>query len=140
MKKLIETPGKNPFRVPENYFDDVNRKIISAASGFETEAKKISLFRRIKPYLAIAAFVSGFILISYTAFKLFGPTGIVTGSPQVSIQEYSESYLNDIDITTLEERGAAFLLSDKELEFDNTDIIDYLLLENIDIYEIYEHL
>jgi hypothetical protein len=33
MKKLNETPGKNPFKVPENYFEEVNRKILSETAG-----------------------------------------------------------------------------------------------------------
>jgi len=28
MNKLNEIPEKNPFKVPDNYFEEVNRKII----------------------------------------------------------------------------------------------------------------
>ena len=37
MKKLNDIDKKNPFKVPDNYFEDVNRKIISATSGVEEE-------------------------------------------------------------------------------------------------------
>ncbi len=36
MKPTENIPGKNPFKVPENYFEEVNRKIISATAGTET--------------------------------------------------------------------------------------------------------
>ena len=42
MKKLNEIPGKNPFKVPENYFEEVNRKILSVTSGNDHEVKKSS--------------------------------------------------------------------------------------------------
>jgi hypothetical protein len=111
MEKLNETSGKNPFKIPENYFNEVNRKIISASSGYNTEAKKVSLYDKVKPYLAIAAFVSGLILISYTALKLLRSNDVNDRVPQISMQEFSESYLNDIEIITLEESGAALIQS-----------------------------
>ena len=70
MQKLNEIPDKNPFKVPENYFEEVNRKIISATSGQEQEVKKIGLYNRFRPSFLIAASVTGFILLSYTAIKL----------------------------------------------------------------------
>ena len=102
--------------------------------------KKSSLYGKIKPYLAVAAFVSGFILISYTTLRLFrsdDPDNVV---PQISLQEFSDSYLNDIDLNTLEESGAAFLISDEIPDVSKSEIIDYLLKDNININEIYEQL
>ena len=32
MNKLNDIAGKNPFKVPENYFEEVNKRIISANS------------------------------------------------------------------------------------------------------------
>lgn len=138
MEKLNETSGKNPFKIPENYFNEVNRKIISASSGYNTEAKKVNMYDKIKPYLAIAAFVSGLILISYTALKLLRSNDVNDRVPQISMQEFSESYLNDIEIITLEESGAALLQSEEVPYINHSDIIDYLLLENIPVNEIYE--
>lgn len=138
MEKLNETQGKGPFRVPENYFAEVNRRIISATSGNGTAAKKLSLYRRLKPYLTIAAFVSGFILISYSTLKYFSSKDLDDRIPRITLQEFSDSYLNDIDLRTLEESGAALLLSAEEQDISNSDIIDYLLNENVSINDIYE--
>lgn len=54
------------------------------------------------------------------------------------MQEFSESYLNDIEIITLEESGAALIQSEEVPYINHSDIIDYLLLENIPVNEIYE--
>lgn len=136
MEKLSETYSKRPFKIPDNYFDDVNRKIIAATSG--NEAKKVSLYGRIKPYLAIAATVSGVIIITYTALTLFRSNNTDNIMPEISLQEFSESYLNDIDINALEENSEAILLTESYREISSPEIIDYLLLENIDVNEIYE--
>ncbi len=73
MKNMNKIAGKNPFKIPENYFEDVNRKIISATAGNDKEVKKISLYRRLRPYVAIAASVAGFLLLSYVTLKLLTP-------------------------------------------------------------------
>ena len=44
MQKLNEIPDKNPFKVPENYFEEVNRKIISATTGDNQYVKKVGFY------------------------------------------------------------------------------------------------
>jgi hypothetical protein len=138
MKNLNETTVKSPFKVPENYFEEVNRKIISATSGKEAELKKVSLFKMLKPYLAAAAVISGLIILSYSSLKLINSNNTVDKVPQISLQEFSETYLNDIDINTLEEIASSYPVSNERDEISNSDIIDYLIYDNIDIDEIYE--
>jgi hypothetical protein len=140
MQKLNEIPDKNPFKVPENYFEEVNRKIISATSGYNREVKKIGLYNRFRPYFLIAASVTGFILLSYTAVKLLTPERINSHISEVLYEESPEAYINDIDILTLEESAASLVLFEEGPEVNKTDIIDYLLLENIEINDIYERL
>ena len=140
MQKLNNIPDKNPFKVPEKYFEEVNRKIISATSGVDNEVKVVNTYRRLRTYLLIAASVTGFILISYTAIRLFTSDKI---SPQVSEVQYNmnpDSYLNDIDISSLEEKASSIVFSEERPEVSNNDIIEYLLLENIEINDIYEKL
>jgi hypothetical protein len=48
--------------------------------------------------------------------------------------------MNDIDIQSLEENAASLVLPEEAPEVNKTDIIDYLLLENIEINDIYEQL
>ncbi len=140
MQKLNDIPDKNPFKVPDNYFEEVNRKIISVTSGFDQEVKVVSTYNRFRTYFLIAASVTGFILISFAAIKLLTPDKL---NPQVSEVLYDvnpDSYLNDIDISSLEEKASTLVLSEEGPEVSKKDIIDYLLLENIELNDIYEQL
>lgn len=140
MQKLNDIPDKNPFKVPDNYFEEVNRKIISATTGFDLEVDKVSIFKRFRTTLLIAASVAGFIIISYSIIRLQSHDNL---NPQVSefLNEVSpDSYINDLDLSSLEENASTLVLSEESPGVSKTDIIDYLLLENIQINEIYEQL
>jgi hypothetical protein len=140
MKKLSEIPGKNPFKIPENYFEEVNRKIISATTGINEESKKISLYKSLRPYLAIAASVAVLIVAGYFAVRLLSPVKTSTSVSEVLNSDYSETYFDDIDISTLEESAASVDLYDEMPDISNKEIIDYLLLDDIEISDIYDHL
>ena len=139
MKTLNEIPNKNPFKVPENYFEDVNRKIISAAAGIQPGENRKGTLRWLRPLLAVAASIAVFIVLSYTAMKIFRPE---TGSilPDVLTKEFKESCLNDIDTQTLEQYTDPSFLNEGASDLTTNEIIDYLLVENIDINDIYERL
>ena len=86
----------------------------------------------------IAASVTGFIILSYSAIKLFAPEKQNTQIAEFLYEDYPEMYINDIDILSLEESAASLDLFEELPEVNNSDIIDYLLLENIEINDIYE--
>jgi hypothetical protein len=140
MNKLTEIPGKSPFKVPDNYFEEVNRKIISVTSGSNDKGIKNNIYSRLKPYFLIAASVTGFILISYMGIKFLVPDRKNTQLAEIITDGYPEMYLNDIDISTLEENIEPMALSIDESAFTRKDIIDYLLLDNIEINDIYAQL
>jgi hypothetical protein len=140
MKKFKDIPDKNPFKVPDNYFEEVNRKIISATVGIEQETKKISMYNRFRPYLLIAASVTGLILITYSALTVFNNN---RNSNKLSESYYNEDYqlyLNELDIATLEDNTASLIQLEEGPDVSKSEIIDYLLQENIEIEEIYEQL
>lgn len=140
MQKLNEKPVKSPFRVPENYFDEVNRKLISAATGKDLDVRQPSIPNRLRSYLLIAASVAGFILLSYAAVKLLTDGNVKFSSNEISLKVTSEQDIYDIDISTIEDKSASLLFSDEGPDVSKTDIIDYLLQEDIELNEIYEQL
>jgi hypothetical protein len=140
MNKLSDIPEKNPFKVPDNYFEEVNRKIISATSGFEEEVRKVSFYSRFRTRLLVAASVAGFILISYTAIKLLIPDNKKTQVSEVLSEINPDSYINDIDISSLEEESASLIAPEAGPDVSKKDIIDYLLFENVELSDIYEQL
>jgi hypothetical protein len=140
MKELKDISKQNPFKIPENYFEEVNRKILSETAGYDSGVQKKSIIRRLRPYLAVAASIAVLIVFSYTAIHLFNPSELSSQLPAITLSEFTDNYLDDVDILTLEEDASANGLFSEAAEFNRKDIIDYLVLDNIDIYDIYEHL
>ena len=140
MNKLSNIPDKNPFKVPDNYFEEVNRKIISATTGFDQEVRKVRFYNRFRTSLLIAASVAGFILISYTAIKILTPGNNKSQVSEVLSEMNPDSYINDIDISSLEEDASSLIAPETGQDVSRKDIIDYLLFENIEVNDIYEQL
>ena len=140
MKKLTDIPDKNPFKVPDNYFEELNRKIISVTAGANPEIKKASSPNRFRSIFLIAASFLGFILIGYTALMLFTP-GKKNNQVSEVLQEMNpDTYIYDVDITSLEEDASTLVLSEEATGVSKPDIIEYLLQNNIEINEIIEQL
>jgi hypothetical protein len=140
MKKLNDIPVKNPFKVPDNYFEEVNRKIISVTSDSDKEVRKISIYNRFRTSLLIAASVAGLILISYSTIKLLTHDKRNSQVSEVLHEMNPDMYMNDIDLSSLEEDASSLVLSDEGPDVSKKDIIDYLLQENVELNDIYEHL
>jgi hypothetical protein len=140
MKKSDKIPEGNPFKVPENYLEEVNRKIIAATALESPEIKKPGLYIRLRPYIAVAASVTILAIMSYTGMKLFSPKNESLSLSGIPVEVYSETLLNEIDNLTLEENVSLSEIPEAEDRIENKDIIEYLLLENIDINEIQENL
>jgi hypothetical protein len=140
MENINNIPNKNPFKVPDNYFDEVNRKIISAASGINTDERKITIYNRFRTSILVAASIAGFIIISYSAAKLLTHKNVNSEVSEVLHGVSTESYINDIDISSIEEDASTLVLQEEGPDVSKKDIIDYLLRENIEISDIYEQL
>jgi len=137
---MTRTEEKNPFRVPDGYFEEVNRKIISATSGKRISDRRSGASFRFRSYLLAVASIAGFIFLSYEAIKVIVPHGIKHQASEVITDDYFSPYFNDLDIYSLEETAASLAIPEQGTDLDKADIIEYLLLENIEISEIYEQL
>ena len=152
MKLNNEIKNKNPFKVPEGYFDTLTEKTMSAirendrkdlsVAGDEKAAKKI----RLRPYLALAAAIAGFALVTTLMVRIVRNDSPAT----VKSDEYSlfaDLAAEEIDIYMIEDElrkteqggeSARFQEAFLENEISTDDIIDYLTREDIDINDIYE--
>lgn len=140
MKNSDKIPEGNPFKVPENYFEEMNSRIISSTVENQDGNKKQGFYVMLGPFLAIAASVAVLAILSYTGIKLFSPRNESLSLSGIPVEEYSETILNEIDLLTLEENAVMTGMPGLGPIIDKKDIIDYLLLENIDINEIQEQL
>jgi len=140
MKKPEKISKKNPFSVPEGYFEEVNKKIISATieNGHGDSRSVIPV--RLRPYLLAAASIAGFIILSFTAIRLFTPHRLILQQSEVIPDEYFLPYMNDLDIYYLEENAATLVIPAEMPDVSKAEIIEYLVLENIEISDIYEEL
>jgi hypothetical protein len=139
METNDKIPGGNPFKVPENYFEEVNRRIIAAAGDKQADKQK-SIRMTLRQYIAIAASVALLALLSYTGIKLFSPLRETLSLNSIPAEVYSEEILNNIDLVVLEEKAVASGIPGEGVQVDDQDIIDYLERENIEINDIYEKL
>ena len=140
IKKPDNITGKNPFRVPDGYFEEVNKKIISVTSGNYHKKRRSVISFRFKPYILAAATIAGFIILSYSAVRVIAPRILIMKESELMPEEYFSPYLNDLDIYSLEENAASLSMPEKGPDVSKAEIIEYLVLENIEISDIYEQL
>lgn len=137
---INDIPGKSPFKVPENYFEEVNRKILSETSEKKQGISRGGLLVKLRPYLAIAASIAGFIIISYTAVNLLTAKNQNLNISEIVSEMGSELFINDLDLYSLEENASLSTITELESGVSKEVIIDYLIAENIDINDIFEQL
>lgn len=152
MKLNNEIKNTNPFKVPEGYFETLTDRTMSAinesrhedmsVAGEEKPARKI----RLRPYLALAAAITGFALIATFMVRLIRNDNVA----KIQSEEYSlyadlaaeelDIYMLENELRNMEQGEDAFWYEEEILENEvSTDaIIDYLTTEDIDINDIYE--
>jgi hypothetical protein len=140
MKPNDKISEGNPFKVPENYFKEVNKKIITATAGNDLHETHKSFRISLRQYLAIAASVAVLALLTYTGSMLFSPGHESLSLNNIQSETYPEELVNDIDLIVLEENAVSLDIPEESANLDNQDIVDYLIKENIDINDIYEQL
>jgi hypothetical protein len=140
MKKINDISDKNPFKVPEGYFEEVNRKIIGLTSDKTPDERKSSIYQRFRPYLLAAASVTGFIILSFAAIRLINSHRISVHSETRISEDYYSPLINELDIFSIEENAATVEVPEEGADVSKVEIIDYLVLDNIEISEIYEQL
>jgi len=132
MNNESKIKDQNPFRVPENYFDEVKSKVLSGPSGNGGEEKKSYVVRLLKPALTLAAAMLALAIISYSGLKLLFPENEQVNEVSYTefIHQFDEAEL--IDIIVQEEYNS------QEFNIDSDEIIDYLLEQDIEYTLIIE--
>jgi hypothetical protein len=136
MSTDYKIPDGNPFKVPENYFDEVKRKIIASTSESEAMETKRGFFIRRRTYLEMAAAVAVLCILTFTAIHLFSSRRETDPTSFSSTEEYSVTILNDVDITALEENVDPDGIPSMGSQAEKEEIINCLLLENFDINDL----
>lgn len=126
MNNLSKSPQKNPFKVPENYFDTLNDKIQERIEA-EEQPQKRDVIQILKPYLWMAASVAGFVLILKMVLN-------VTVDPQYKIEQISQIDSQQINIQNQipESLQEDEYLWGSSIDATSDEILDYLSEQNLD--------
>lgn len=82
---LEKAGGKTGYTVPENYFDSVRSKILANLPEYpKQEAPKLSTWRRMQPYLYMAAMFAG-IWCMMTVIHMMSSTDMSLENPPESV-------------------------------------------------------
>ncbi|UCG28608.1 MAG: hypothetical protein JSV24_04420 [Bacteroidales bacterium] len=131
---------ENAFRVPDNYFEELPRKIQDAVSKDKGWGKQQSRFRIVfKLHPGLAAAILGFAIIGYFTIRslITDPSKGELSSGEIA--EFFEFYSSELD------EGMLFEVLD-DIRPDTTDdgfnelMINYLLDHDIDYRSIIEEL
>lgn len=141
MKPEEEIKNKNPFRVPDGYFETLSGRIIDTVHASEEMIKhdtvKKTLFRRLRPYIALAAILTGFAIITLSVIKLTSVHNFpfLTAENSASIMddvinEEIDVYLIENEIVTPSNNQAANSVAEYDLN-------ENIILENLEVTDIY---
>lgn len=149
MKSIDEIKKENPFRVPDGYFESLTERTMSAVKDIpvteNSPAEKQFGKVRVMPFLALAAAIIGFAILAA------GMVRLVTRDSGGFLQEaqdeiYADLVTGEIDTYIIENEwvvseeiteGEAEVQG-SETEVQSEAIIDYLLLDNVELTDIYE--
>ena len=142
MKPIDEIKKENPFKVPDGYFESLTDRTMEAikeAPGSESlstenHGRKI----RLMPFLALAAAIVGFAVLAAAMVRLVtrNENDILPGTKN---EIYADLFTEEIDTYMIESEWAASEeAAESKIGVQSETIIDYLLLENIELTDIYE--
>jgi len=132
-ERISSAGRKNPFEVPESYFESFPLKIQERL----TESRK-PVRRSIRPQLAIAAMFIGLIAVGYAGFRILSSQEEPVFFSSEELNETLEYFAYEIDdemlVSAIVESGISFSPSSSDLLGD--EIIQYLSEEDIDISDL----
>ena len=119
---LDELKGKNPFKVPDGYFEGLTEQIMAQIPEVSLkETKVISLLDRVRPWLYLAGAVAGLLLI----FRVFfSPVWQKTDDQHSEL--YMQAFVSGEMVQVISEEDMDYL------EFVANQNLDRLFAEEMD--------
>ena len=129
---ILEKAGRETgYKVPDNYFNDVRRRIIADLPEYRVqEQPKLSIWKRIQPYVYMAAMFAG-IWCMMKMFHMMTTTDLSLDNPPEAVaiamadaDHYEWMATDKTDTFLLEEdlSGQYTSIEDFKNDFDNSDI------------------
>lgn len=118
---MLENNNKNnPFRVPENYFDNFHKEMMNKIESTGEKAKIVPLWKKVLPWSAIAAAVCG-IIFSVNIFMNSTESSDLLSSSTDKVQKGSDSY-------NLSEEDYFMMYLEDEANYDSYNDVIYTQL------------
>ncbi|MEA1885927.1 MAG: hypothetical protein U9N72_01780 [Bacteroidota bacterium] len=134
MKDNSKIKNKNPFRVPDNYFNEVRSEIYGMTGGSHGKKAKSRIIRLVKPALILAAAMLALAIISYTGLKLLFPEYGERDEENYTELLYQFEEAELIEKLTEQDPDAGMQSAEDD------EIIDYLIDHDIEYTSIIEFL
>jgi len=137
MEELDNIPKKLPYSVPDGYFDNFSKRLKERMEAERNLSWYKKSYNFVRPHLALAAAVIGFILISYTGIRLI----LNNNNAEMTIEDIAYiiddiSYDVDDDIlisTMVEEEIDIEWIN---ASFESEDIFDYLSDDDLELTDL----
>ena len=134
-QELSKVSKENPFRVPDNYFDDFYARLhvkLEAEKRILPD-KEYKILRFLKPAIGLAASFALIFLLVYWPVKTFLPHHVAEGT---SFEVSDIEYFSEMD--KIDENTFYNLLEEPDItnEFSDEELVNYLSA-NVSEYEIY---
>lgn len=152
MKLNDKISKKNPFIVPEGYFDSLADRTMAVIREEEARSQAAGLVDmapradkaggtiRLKPFLALAAAILGFAILATVMVQLVS-SDKNAGFYEAGSSLYADLAFEEVDTYIIESELSRTDPEITEVQKDDISsdaIIDYLMNEDIDLNEIYE--
>lgn len=120
---------ENPFRVPENYFEELPEKIFENILASEKTPVRIKPVFGLKKSLAIAAAIAGLIFLTYSGYYLINKSD--NDQNQIAyINDTTDAEYSFVDENNIVDAISNVISENEEVEGD--DIVNYLVEDDID--------
>lgn len=126
-EQLISKYGKDSgMKVPEGYFPDLERRIMSSLPPYpqSTKVVEISRWQRVKPYVYLAAMFCGIWLMMKVFHTVTQPMSTSLDNPPQALVEMIDDGL-DYDVTYLPIKMMDFDEDDEDLIMSYDNIEDF---------------
>lgn len=137
--ELSKIKKENPFRVPDNYFDDFSARL---QLKLETEKKALAapknrIIQYLKPAISLAASFALIFLLVYWPLKTF-LSGEVADNNSAVIESYNDETQYLTLLESIDENSFYVLLEEPKptVEFSDDELINYIST-NISDYELF---
>ena len=136
MKPKENIGNREPFIVPEGYFESLSERIMVAVHE-EKEVtpllpEKRTVIKVIRPYLALAAIVTGLAIISIGIFRY------VSKPVNNSMTLTTELMAEEVDIYTIEAEFVNTVEKQPDSSGPQEDVFESYVIENVEETDIYD--